>query len=393
MRQSVSATATECWEIIRWLALVPLLSTVRQKALAFSKPLSKNQSDFNLDKPSAASPDYMETTKHFFISVILIILILIIGMSGYMLIEGWNALDSLYMTVITLATVGYGEVHAVSDLGRIYTIILIFLGVSYFLYVVGAMMQFMVEGRIRHILGRQRLDRKIKRLRNHYIVCGYGRIGKVICRKLMSESVDLAVIENDPDRIDAIDQERLLYIIGDATDEAILQKAGIEKAAGLIAVLATDADNVFLVLTARQLNRKVLILARASRQRAKAKIQAAGADYVESPYELGAVNMAQRIVRPTVTNFLDLAFKQGNNEIQMEEIPVSNKSSLKDVMLQDSGIRQDFNLILIAVKKSDGTMIFNPSHETRIEANDTVIAVGEIDNLTRLGRKLNPDGQ
>jgi voltage-gated potassium channel len=332
----------------------------------------------------------METTKHFLISVILIVLILLIGMWGYMLIEGWGALDSLYMTVITLATVGYGEVHAVSELGRIYTIVLIFLGVSYFLYVVGAMMQFMVEGRIRHILGRQRLDRKIKRLRNHYIVCGYGRIGKVICSKLLSESVDLAVIENNPDRIDAIDEDRILYIIGDATDEAVLQKARIERAAGLIAVLATDADNVFLVLTARQLNREILILARASRQPAKAKILAAGADYVESPYELGAVNMAQRILRPTVTNFLDLAFKQGSKEIQMEEIPVSNRSSLNNVALQDSGIRQDFNLILIAVKKPDGQMIFNPSYETRIEANDTVIAVGETANLARLGHKLNP---
>jgi voltage-gated potassium channel len=332
----------------------------------------------------------METTKHFLISVILIVLILIIGMSGYMLIEGWSALDSIYMTVITLATVGYGEVHAVSELGRIYTIALIFIGVSYFLYVVGAMMQFMVEGRIRHILGRQRLDRKIKRLRNHYIVCGYGRIGKVISRKLMSEAVEVVVIENNPDRIDAIGDNGLLYLIGDATDEAVLVQAGIERAAGLIAVLATDADNVFLVLTARQLNPGVLLLARASQERAKAKLQAAGADYVESPYELGAVNMAQRIVRPTVTNFLDLAFKRGSKEIQMEEIPVSAKSSLRDVMLQDSGIRQDFNLILIAVKKPDGQMIFNPSHETRIQANDTVIAVGETENLTKLGQKLNP---
>ncbi|MEJ2638732.1 MAG: potassium channel protein [Desulfosarcinaceae bacterium] len=333
----------------------------------------------------------METTKHFFISVVLIILILLIGMSGYMLIEGWDAIDSLYMTVITLATVGFGEVHTVSKLGRIYTMILIFLGVSYFLYVVGAMMQFMVEGRIRHILGRQRLDRKINRLRNHYIVCGYGRIGQVICRKLLSESVALVVIENNPSRVEVIDEDRLLYIIGDATDEAVLMQAGIERAAGLIAVLATDADNVFLVLTARQLNRGILILARASQDRAKAKLESAGADYVESPYELGAVNMAQRIVRPTVTNFLDLAFKRGSKEIQMEEIPVSTKSSLKDIMLQDSGIRQEFNLILIAVKKPDGQMIFNPSHQTRIEAHDTVIAVGETENLAKLENKLNPN--
>jgi voltage-gated potassium channel len=198
------------------------------------------------------------------------------------------------------------------------------------------------------------------------------------------------VIENNPDRIQAIDEGSLLYLIGDATDEAVLIKAGIERAAGLIAVLATDADNVFLVLTARQLNRGILILARASQERAKAKLQSAGADYVESPYELGAVNMAQRIVRPTVTNFFDLAFKRGSKEIQMEEIPVSAKSSLKDVILQDSGIRQDFNLILIAVKKPDGQMIFNPSHQTRIEANDTVIAVGETENLAKLGKKLNP---
>ncbi|MDF1590893.1 MAG: potassium channel protein [Desulfobacterales bacterium] len=333
----------------------------------------------------------MDSTRHIILSVLMAALVVIMGTVGYMLFEGWDFLDSAYMTVTTLATVGYGEVHKVSRIGQVYTMVLIIVGVGFFLYVIGAVVQFMVEGRIRTILGRRRLDKKIDKLKNHYIVCGYGRIGMVLCKSLLTNPIDLVVIDNKPDLETELMEDGFVYVSGDATDEAILLKAGIKRAKGLIAVLGTDAENVFLVLTARQLNPDIFIMARATYSKSKSKLKAAGADKVESPYEMGAVNMAQRIIRPTVTSFLDLAFTYKNKDIQMEEIPISVSSKLANIALKDSGIRQQFNLIIIAIKKRDGSMLFNPSFETVICGGDTVIAVGEENNLQKLEKILNSD--
>ena len=334
----------------------------------------------------------MNSIRHLIFSVFLIVFIIILGVTGYMMIEGWNLLDALYMTVETLTTVGYNEVHDMTRMGRIFTILLICIGVAFFLYVAGAVVQFMVEGRIRTILGRRRLDKKIDRLKNHHIICGYGRIGRILCNMLTRKPIDLVVIENDEELIPIMDKDKVLYLSGDATDEVDLLKAGIQRAKGLIAVLATDTANVFLVLTARQLNPDLFIIARASQKESKSKLKAAGANRVESPYDMGAASMAQRIIRPTVTNFLDLAFAHKRKDIQMEEIPVNSASDLVNVMLKDSGIRQQFNLIIIAIKKLDGNMLFNPSFEAVIEAGDTVIAVGQEGNLQKLEKILNPTG-
>ena len=333
----------------------------------------------------------MKRTRHLVISVLLSSSIIACGTIGYMVIEGWAFLDALYMTVITISTVGYSEVHPVHFVGRIFTIGLVFFGVGFTLYVAGAVVQFMVEGRVRNILGRRRLDKKINRLKNHYIVCGYGRIGRVLCRNLLSKPLaNLVVVERDPNMTPRLDDDGVLYVIGEATDESSLKKAGIDRAKGLVAALATDTDNVFLTLTARQLNAELFILARASNNQVKSKLTAAGANQVESPYEMGAISMAHRIIRPTVTSFLDFAFAQSREDIQMEEIPVSDTCRLIDVQLKDSGIRQQFNLIIIAIKKPDGDMLFNPSFEATIKGGDTVIAVGETRNLQELEEILNP---
>ena len=320
------------------------------------------------------------------------VVIIALGTSGYIVIEGWSFFDALYMTVITFSTVGYGEIRQLSTVGRIYTTCIIFLGVGFFMYVAAAVVQFMVEGEIRTLLGRRRLDSKIKKLKKHYIVCGYGRIGRVLCKKLKQRGVDLVVIEKDPEQTTIMEEDSVLYITGEATDERLLKQAGIEDAAFLVAALATDIDNVFLVLTARQLNPKLYIMARAGRNESKSKLLSAGANKVESPYDMGAVSMANRLLRPTVTNFLDLALAEKNEQIQMEEIPISAESPLVNVMLKDSGIRQNYNLIIIAVKQEDGSMIFNPSFETVLKVGDTVIAIGEIHNLQRFEKVLNPVG-
>ena len=332
----------------------------------------------------------MNSTKHLAISIALSLIIIFTGTAGYMIIEGWRFLDAFYMTIITISTVGYREINQVGDLGRIFTVIVVFTGVGFSLYIAGAVVQFMVEGRMRIILGRRMLDQKINRLKNHYIVCGYGRIGRVICRNLRRKPLDVVAIDKSPDLIPVMDGDGILYVAGDAADEANLVKAGIKRAKGLIAALATDMDNVFLVLTARQLAPELIIMARASQEAVKSKLQAAGADSVESPYEMGAVSMAQHIIRPTVTNFLNLAFAHKRKDIQMEEIPVSESSKLVNVQLKDSGIRQNYNLIIIAIKKPDGDMLFNPSFEAAISPEDTVIAVGEEENLQKLAKILNP---
>lgn len=250
----------------------------------------------------------MDTSKHLVIALSLSAIIVVTGTMGYMVIEGWDFLDALYMTVITISTVGFMEVQPMGNMGHLFTIFLVFTGVGFTLYVAAAVVQFMVEGRIRIIMGRRRVDRKIKHLNDHYIVCGYGRIGRVLCRKIRRKPVEIVVLEQDRDLIPQMEEDRVLYICGDASDEEILLKAGIANARGLISVLATDTDNVFLVLTARQLAPDLNIMVRASRESAKKKLMAAGATSVESPYEMGALRMAQKILRPTVTSFLDLAF-------------------------------------------------------------------------------------
>jgi len=333
----------------------------------------------------------MYSLRHIVILILLLFVFLIGGSVGYMAIEGWPFMDGLYMTVITLTTVGYGEVHKVSEPGRIFTMVLVISGVAYFLYVAGVLVQSIVEGRIRIVMGRRTLDKKIDRLRNHYIVCGYGRIGRVLCKNIrVHPQINIVVIENNPEAPPVMDQDDVLYVLGDAADEEVLIKAGIKRAKGLIAALGTDTDNVFLVLTARQLNPHILIMARASSKGAKTKLLAAGANRVESPYDIGAVSMAQRLLRPSVSSFLDLVFAYNRKDIQMDEIPVDTTSQLANVMLKDSGIRQKYNLIIIAIKKPSGDMLFNPSYETLIQGGDTVIAMGKSENLKELEAILRP---
>ena len=328
--------------------------------------------------------------KHLIVSILFTFLIVAFGTTGYMIIEDWELLDAFYMTVITMGTVGYGEVHEISNTGRLFTTVLIFFGVSYFVYVTSVVVQFMVEGKMRTILGRRILDKKINRLKDHYIVCGYGRIGRVLCKNLQNKPFGLVVIEKDRELIPLMDEDKVLYVSGDVMDEANLVKAGIKRAKGLVAVLSTDADNVFLVLTAKQLNPDLYVIARACHAKSKSKLRAAGADNIESPYENGGKSIAHMILRPAVTNFLNLAFSVERKDIQVEEILVAPSSTLANVMLKDSGIRQRFNLIIIAIKTSDDNMLFNPSFETVIKAEDTVIAVGEEANLKKLEDILNP---
>ncbi len=318
-------------------------------------------------------------------------IIFMIGVSGYMLLEKWNFLDAAYMTAITLSTVGFMEVHEISPAGRIFTIFLIFAGVGYFLYIAGVIIQAIVEGEIQSILGRKRLDKKIKNMANHYVVCGYGRIGRVLCHLIREETQDIVVIDQDPELIPTLENDKMHYLQGDASDEDLLLKAGIKEASFLVAALATDTANVFLVLTARQLNPDIYIMARASNPSVRNKLVVAGANMVESPYDTGAMSMGLKLLRPSVSSFLDIALSRKVEAIQIEEIFVPKSSKYTNIALKDSKIRQEFNLIIISIKKTSGEMLFNPHFETLIEPQDTLIVMGKTKELRQFSKAINPE--
>jgi len=332
----------------------------------------------------------LDRTTHLIIVVLLSVLLVGLGTAGYMVIEDWTVLDAIYMTVITLSTIGYGEVNPVSQTGRIFTLILIVMGVGFVLYVIGNVVQFLVEGRIRLVLGRHKLDRQIGQLNNHFIVCGYGRMGRALCRYLTQKNLTFVVVEKNEDRIPVMNTDHILYIAGDATIEDNLRKAGLKRASNLITALGTDADNVFLVLLAKGLNPNIYVVARASQNASKKPLYTAGANVVVSPFDVGARRMAHAVLRPNVIRFLEFAFADEDTDIHIEEIAVAESSRFVGVSLQESGIRQDYNLMIISIVKVDGEMHFNPSADTTIKSGEKVIAVGSIDNLSKLEKALNP---
>ena len=330
----------------------------------------------------------MAKLRKIFVLTTLLFILLAFGSMGYVWIEGWDFFDALYMTVTTLTTVGYGEVHPLSRAGKIYNIVLILVGMGVLFYIISILARVVVEGEIQEALGRHKFMKDIKRLRNHYIICGFGRIGEIIARQLKSRGLSLVVIDKEPEQIDRLEELGYYYISGDATRDEVLLEAGIERAKGLVAVVSSDANNVYIVLTARSLNANLLIVARGEEPGSEQKLLRAGADKVESPHQMGGQKMAHTILHPTVVTFMELAMKEGV-DWSMEEIAVGQTSSLLGLPLKDSGIRQKLDLILVAIKRADGEMLFNPSHETPILAGDTLIALGlrkNLDALEKMGQ-------
>ncbi len=312
--------------------------------------------------------------------------ILLLGSLGFVLIEGWSFFDALYMTVTTLTTVGYGEVHPLSRAGKIYNMVLILAGMGVMFYIISALARVVVEGEIRAALGKRKLVKHIKKLTDHYIICGFGRIGQIIARQLQQAGVPFLVIENKPSDLTRLEEMGYYFLAGDATREELLVQAGIERARGLVAVVSSDASNVYITLTARSLNPRLFIVARGEEEGSQQKLLRAGADKVESPYEMGGRKMAQTILRPTVVTFMELAMHEGV-EWSMEEIAVGESSPMIGLPLKDSGIRQQFDLILVAIKRADGQRLFNPTPETQILAGDTLILLGlrqDLDALEKL---------
>lgn len=315
-----------------------------------------------------------------------LLVIVAAGTFGYQAFEGWSLLDGLYMTVITITTIGYGETHPLSPAGRIFTIILIFFGIGLVAYTFLAFTRFIVEGEIVQYFSRRRSMRAIHKIKDHFIVCGFGRMGSFICERLHEAGKGFVVVEKDPTVQEKVLQLGYLLSPGEATEENTLKAAGALQARGLVAVLDSDAENVYTVLSSRELNPDLEIIARAAHEGAKKKLLRAGANRVISPYQIGGMRMLMSILKPNVVTFLEVVMEQKEFNVEVEEAPVAPNSVYAGKKLIETDIRKDLNLIIIAIKRGAGDLVFNPGSDTMIEEGDTLIAMGNKDMLEKCMR-------
>jgi len=313
-----------------------------------------------------------------------VLLLLAIGTAGFTLIDGWPLFDSFYMTLTTIATVGYGEIHYLSRAGRIFNSFLIVFGVTTLFFAIGVMTQSVIELELGKFFGKRRSKRMIDKLEKHYIVCGLGRVGRSAAGELVSARVPLVVVDRSPEKIERAARAGMLAVQGDSTRDETLAEAGIARAAGLVAALGSDADNLFLILSARSLNPTLRVAARVAEEGAEQKLRRAGADTVFAPYYHAGRQLALSLVRPDVVQFLDTASQGVGPGIGLEQVPVAASCEFAGKSLQQVQLRRDLGVIVLAIRKTGGTMLFNPPANATLEPGDVLVVMGEHDNLRAL---------
>jgi len=321
-------------------------------------------------------------------ALLLIAFLLLLGTAGYMFLERYAVIDALYMTVITLGTVGYREVAPLSDPGKVFTILLIVGGIGTVAWAVGQSLEYFINSLA---VRRRRMERSIAKLENHVIICGYGRIGRQVASQLRQRNVDFVIIERSQEMIETLDAMGFLAVDGNATDDDALSRARIEKAATIVATLPTNADNVYVVLSARNLNPEIRIVARASDAASRRKLQQAGADKVISPYEIGGRYIANAVMRPHVVNFMDVvnaSRDEVTQSLEIEELGVTRACSYANKKLRDTDIRSVLNIIVLAIRTPDGEFEYNPSPDTLLSPGSMLICIGIAENLDRLALAL-----
>jgi len=306
------------------------------------------------------------------------------GVIGYALLEGYTFLEALYMTIITVATVGFAEVRPLSPVGRLFTSGLIILGVGFVAYSFGTLLEMMVEGGLQDILGRRRVEKEIRKLKDHYVVCGFGRMGSVVVEELLKRDMHCIVIESDQSKVQDMLDQGILAIHGDAGDEAVLKKACIEEARGLVAVAASDAQNLFITITARSLNKELFITSRAESKGTVQKMLQVGANKVVSPYMIGAYRLVSTILKPAVTHFIEMSSIEREMDVRLEEIRVAESSRLDGKLLRETPIRSELGIIVIGIEKRGGDMLFNPPSDQVIESGDKLITIGNVKQTDQL---------
>ena len=306
------------------------------------------------------------------------------GTVGFHFIEHWSWFDSLYMVIITLSTIGYQEVHPLTHAGRVFNIALITAGVSLVFLMIGALTQALLEFELVRVFGKRRMEREVANLKGHYIICGAGRVGHSVALELARKPCPFVIIESEEKSAADLDP-KWLALVGDAASEKTLRDAGIERAAGLVAATTTDATNIYIVLTARGLNPRLKIIARASEERAEKHLKTAGADTVISPYAAAGHRIAQSFLRPHLLDFLDIASdRSGTFQMLIEEIRIPPQSTLANSTVGSSGIHHKFGIMILAIRHADGATRFNPDAREPIQAGDCLIAMGETSQLAKL---------
>jgi voltage-gated potassium channel len=302
--------------------------------------------------------------------------VFLLGTAGYMAFEGWTVLDGFYMTIITISTVGLGEIRPLSPAGRVLTIGIIASGVTLGALILGTLTQMIVEGKLRMILGRRIMENRIRKLRGHFVVCGFGQIGKVIAGELAAVGRDFVIIEKDPLRVEDAQRIGYLAVFGSASEEETLRQARVDAAEGLVTTLSSDADAVFITLEAKEINPKIYIVCRSFLPQNARHLKKAGADRVISPDVDGGHRMAQAVLRSAVHEFLDLTTPRDAMELLIDEVLVPPSCQWIGKSIREADIRHRTGLIIVAIKRSPGEMIFNPPPETEILAGDIFVTLG-----------------
>ncbi len=322
--------------------------------------------------------------KRLIILALLIGGLLAAGTLGFIFIAGYPPFDAFYMTLTTVATVGYREIHDLDTTGRIFNVFVIMIGVTTIFFAIGAMTQTVIELELGEFFEKRRMKRMIDKLEKHYIVCGYGRVGRAATRELRQAGVPIVIVDRNPDKIERATREGLPAFAGDSTQDATLEGAGVRRAKGLIASLATDADNLFLILSAKTLNPGLKVAARVGEEEAEQKLRRAGADTVFAPYTNAGHHMALSLVRPHVVQFLDAATKDIGLNLCLEQMRVSEGCELVSKSLKQMQLRRDVGVIVLAIRKAHGEMHFNPPADAVIEGGDFLIVMGEHENVRKL---------
>lgn len=311
-----------------------------------------------------------------------------IGTLGFVFIAGYPWLDAVYMAIMTMTTVGYGEIRPLSQAARIFNTFYMLLGVSMLLLALGVMTQTIIEIQFGNLLAKRRVRKMIDQLENHYIVCGFGRVGRGAASELQQAGVKLVIIDRREDRVDWAMRNGYLACLGDSTRDETLKEVRLDKAAGLIAALATDAENLFAVISAKTLNPRIRVAARAAEEEAERKMRQVGADSVFAPYVMTGTRLAQSLLKPHVHQFLDFATTSIGLNVRIEQLEVQQGSDLTGRTLADLRIRSELKVIVLAIRRSDGNMLFNPPAEATIAARDYLIVMGEAEPLRRLEARV-----
>ncbi|HUT10789.1 MAG TPA: potassium channel protein [Thermoguttaceae bacterium] len=321
--------------------------------------------------------------KRLRLGLLILAMIFVLAVCGYWLLFDWSLLDSVYMVVITLSTVGYKEVHDLNPLEQVFTVVVIVFGVSTAVYIVGGLLQMMFEGEINRAMGMRRVSREIEHLHDHVVICGFGRMGEVLADDLRRHRTPFVVVENDAERVQEAAARDYLALNDDATEEEALRNAGVDRAKTLVTTLPRDADNVFITLTARNLHPKLMIIARGEYQTTEKKLIQAGADRVVLPAATGAMRMAAMITRPAAMELIEVVAGRQVAEVEVSEMPITPGSPLVGVTLRESHTRARHGLLVVAVRSPEGGLQFNPGGDTVFEAGATVMVLGRPEDIDR----------